>query len=132
MTATTRLLLPLALLVICFVVFGCMQVQHTEKDLRYDKDMYSLRLRNTEKVRYQPRRRVPVKNNDEESTQATLEKSELPRETAISRIWKPFKNNQAWVLVVGVGQYQAEYVPSLPFAEKDAQTVRDWFIYQAK
>jgi hypothetical protein len=31
-------------------------------------------------------------------------------------------------LAIGVAQYKDPQIPSLPFAKKDAERVRDWFV----
>jgi uncharacterized caspase-like protein len=45
-----------------------------------------------------------------------------------SVVWQPSGRAQVWVVAVGVEQYKNPAVPALPFAQKDAERIRDWFI----
>jgi len=42
--------------------------------------------------------------------------------------WTPGPRQTVWILAIGVGQYRNRQIPSLPFARKDAERLRDWFL----
>ena len=46
----------------------------------------------------------------------------------VPTVWSPGERRTPWILLVGVSKYKSPHVPTLPFATRDAERMRDWFL----